>query len=320
MGGGTGVAPEDGTGGFERAVIFGAGALGSYLGARLAPVVPVTVVVRPAAVRTLRRRGLVVAGREELHVPPQSLTVATRPPHLPPASLVVVGVKLYDLAEAGRLLAPVAGADTTFLLIQNGLVARELFLAACGRPLRVVRAVASIGAELVSAGRVVYAGGGLVLEPGAASHQLLRLFERAGVACSESPDFPRALWKKLAVNCIANPLTALLGVRNCDIVISELEPVRRALGAEVAALAAAEGHPLPSDWLARIDENLRASSNRSSMLQDLERGRPTEIEFLNGFVARRAAELGLEAPVNATLAALVRSAAAQRRRAGERGR
>ena len=299
---------------FAHTVIFGAGALGTYLAARLSAVVPVTVVARPAAARTVRRRGLVVVGCQELQVPPDRITVTTLPPPLPPATLAVVAVKLPDLAEAGRCLAPVARVDTTFLLIQNGLVGRELFLAGSGQPLSVVRAVASIGAELLAPGRVAYAGGGLALESGPTANRLLRLLERAGIACSESPDFPRALWKKLAVNCIANPLTALLGVRNCDIVTDELEPVRRAVGAEVAALAAAQGHPLPQDWPARIDENLRASTNRSSMLQDLERRRPTEIEFLNGFVARRSAELGLPAPVNATLAALVRAAAAHRRR------
>lgn len=295
---------------FEQVVIFGVGALGTLLGARLASVAPVTLVVRPAAARAIRRRGLAVTGQQPLAVAPTELQVVTRLPSLAPNTLVVVGVKLPDLAEAGRLLAPLARADSTFLLIQNGVEGRDLFLQGARRPLVVQRAIASLGAERLGPGHVTFAGGSLVLEPSAASPSLLALFRAAGVTCTESPDFERALWKKLAVNCVANPLTALLGVRNCDVITPELAPVRRAVCGEVTALAARSGHPLPQDLAERIDEALRASSNRSSMLQDLARGRPTEIEFLNGFVAQRSASLGLAAPVNATLAALVRARAA----------
>ncbi len=292
---------------FARAVIFGAGAVGTYLGVRLAAVLPLTLVVRPEAERTIRRRGLQVHGQFEARIGPGAITVTTRAPSLPPASLVVVAVKLPDLHQAGRDLAAVARDDTTFLLLQNGLVGRELFLAGAGRPLATQRAVASLGAELLGPGRVVFTGGGLSLEPSPVAGPLLELFAKAGIEAAASPDFERALWKKLAVNCVANPLTALLGVRNCEVVTPELEAVRWGAVAEVAALAARHGHPLPDDLPARIDASLKMSTNRSSMLQDLARGRPTEIEFLNGYVARRAAELGLEAPINATLAALLRA-------------
>ena len=157
------------------------------------------------------------------------------------------------------------------------------------------------------AGKVEFWGGGLSFEKSAHSPELIALFCRAGVEAVESPDFEKALWKKLAVNCVANPLTALLGLRNREVVVHQLASLRRRIVEEVAKLAAAEGQPLPGDLPERVDQDLAASRNRSSMLQDMERGRPTEIEHLNGFVERRSTELGLEAPANATLAALVRA-------------
>lgn len=293
----------------ERAVVYGAGALGSYLGARLAAGggLPVTLVARRAHAEAIRARGLAVGGREEFLVPPGKLEVRAEPAAPGRGALVLVTVKLPDLAAAGRALAALARPDALFLLVQNGLAGRELFLAGAGRELAATRAIASCGVDLVAPGRVEYWGGGLALERSARSAELAALFARAGVECSQSPDFPRALWKKLAVNCVANPLTALTGARNREIVTPELAALRSSVVEEVRRLAAAEGRSLPADLAARIDEALAASGNRSSMVQDLERGRPTEIEYLNGFVAARSAELGLEAPANAALAALIRA-------------
>jgi 2-dehydropantoate 2-reductase len=258
-------------------------------------------------VEAVRGRGLSVRGEADISIPPGKIGAVTGLSALEEGVVVLVTVKLTALQEAGEKLAAMARPDTLFLLVQNGLEAREIFDRGAGRALDVVRAVASCGADFRDAGRIEFWGGGLTVERGERSAELVALFARAGVECSESPDFEKALWKKLAVNCVANPLTALLGVRNREIVTAELAPLRRRLVEEVARLSAAAGHPIPEDMPERIDEALSASRNRSSMLQDIERSRPTEIEHLNGFVERRALELGLEAPANAAMAALVRA-------------
>lgn len=295
---------------FDRVVVYGAGALGSYLGARLSGVLPVTLIGRREHVDVIKGRGLFVCGQADIFVSPDKIRATTGVSALPERCLVLVTVKLTNLEEAGRELARVARADTLFLLIQNGLYGRRLFLQGADRDLAVARAIASCGCDFRDAGTVDYWGGGLSFEQSTASAGLIELFTRAGVESTESPDFEKALWKKLAVNCVANPLTALLGVRNSEVITPELAGLRRRVVEEVSQLAAAEGHPLPTDLPERVDSGLAASRNRSSMLQDVERGRPTEIEHLNGFVAERSAKLGLDAPANAALAALVRARAA----------
>ncbi|HOX05979.1 MAG TPA: ketopantoate reductase family protein [Planctomycetota bacterium] len=292
---------------FERAVIYGAGAVGSYLGARLASVLPTVLIARREHVEAIRGRGLFVRGDADLFVPPGRIHAATGLPALGPGALVLVTVKLDALEDAGAELARQSRPDTVFLLAQNGLNGRELFLKGAARPLATARAIASCGVDFREAGKVEYWGGGLSLEKSEHSAELVGLFRRAGIETVESPDFGRALWKKLAVNCVANPLTALLGVRNSEVVTPVLAGLRHGIVAEVSALAAAEGQPLPPDMAERVDQALAASRNRSSMLQDVQRGRPTEIEHLNGFVASRSTERGMDAPVNAALSALIRA-------------
>jgi 2-dehydropantoate 2-reductase len=292
---------------FEHAVVYGAGAVGSYLGARLSSVLPVTLIARREHVEAIDGRGLFVGGEADIFVPAKKINAVTGLSALPEASLVLVAVKLTDAVEAGRVLGRIAPPDATFLVIQNGLVGRELLLEGAGRELNVVRAVAACGVDFREAGKVEFWGGGLSFEKGPLSASLVELFGRAGVEAAESADFETELWVKLAVNCVINPITALLGVRNSGALVPQLAGLRRAILTEVSGLAAAEGRALPEDLAERIEEGLSSGGNRSSMLQDVLHGRPTEVEYLSGYVARRSDELGLAAPVNAALAALIRA-------------
>ena len=297
---------------FKRVVVFGAGAMGSYLGACLSSVSPVTLVARREHVEAMKGRGLFVGGQADIFLPPEKLHAVTGISTLSEGCLVVVTVKLSATREAGQTLGGLARADTVFLLAQNGLAGRDLFLEGAGGRVSVARAVASCGVDFRDAGRVEFwGGGGLVFEPGQHTEEFMELFSGAGVECAESEDFEKDLWLKLAANCVVNPLSALLDRRNREVITDDLANLRRRIVVEVSALAAAEGHPLPDDAAEHIDAALKKSRNRSSMLQDIQMGRATEVRYLNGFVARRSAELGLEAPTNAALAALVRARASE---------
>jgi len=301
---------------FQHVVVYGAGAIGSYLGACLSSVIPVTLIARREHVETIDGRGLFVGGAADIFVPAEKINAVTGLAALPRGSLVVVAVKLTGAVDAGKTLAGMAGPDSVFLLVQNGMVASELFLQGAGCELEVARAVASCGVDFREAGKVEYWGGGISFEKGKRCAELVELFGRAGVESSECDDFEKALWVKLAANCMINPITALLGVRNSGAMVAELAETRRQIVAEVSALAAAEGCELDSNLAEQIEKGLASGGNRSSMLQDVTAGRQTEVDYLNGFVADRSDALGLRAPVNAAMAAMIRARSAAESRGG----
>jgi len=133
---------------------------------------------------------------------------------------------------------------------------------------------------------------------------------RLGISVDK--DILKQLWVKLAVNCVMNPHTALFGWHNQRFLRENPMGVEcaRAVCEEISELCAKSGDvniPPTAEELVEFTLNHVNSSNRSSMLQDVTAKRPTEVAYLNGWVARRAGKLGLKAPVNAHLARLVRA-------------
>ena len=287
---------------FRQAIVFGAGALGSYLGARLGTALRTTLVARPEHARAVREGGVRISGLADERL---AVDAAETCPQAGERALLLVTVKLGDTAAAARAIAPSIRDDTAVYTAQNGLDPERVLSAALGgRP--VVHTVTDVGATFEGPGHVSYWGGGMLLGPGERDDELAAVFAAAGIEVRRVGDMRVTAWKKMAANCVANPLSALTGRRNREIVTPALAPLRRMIAAEVAALAAAEGVTLDDDLADKIDEGLSGSNNVNSMLQDVMRGRPTEIDWLNGLVAERSAGRGLEAPVNRALAELVR--------------
>ena len=225
-------------------------------------------------------------------------------PEADPAALVLVSVKRGDTRTAADAIAPRLGDDTVIATIQNGLDPERELSEALGKP--VARVIGNLGVTFEEPGRVSYWGGGVMLGPGLVEDRMAALFARAGLKVDRTDDLERISWEKMAANCVANPLTALTGRRNREVITPSLAGLRRQIVAEVAAVATAEGVALADDLADKLDAALLRSGNVNSMLQDLRRGRETEIEWINGEVARRAARHGLAAPVNSALAELVR--------------
>jgi 2-dehydropantoate 2-reductase len=134
------------------------------------------------------------------------------------------------------------------------------------------------------------------------------LFRAAGVSVDISADMDGALWAKLTMNCAYNAVCALTGKPYGAMgAVPEVRAIMRQAADETIALARYKGISIPQD----VSDNLLAMTEAmplqmSSTAQDIARGRVTEIDYLNGFVARESAALGLDAPVNRTLAALVK--------------
>jgi len=293
-------------------VVFGTGALACAIGARLARGGErVTLVGTWTAARdAIARRGVVVHEADETWS--ARVGTASSDAAAGPVDVVLVLVKSHRTAgivpAAARLLSPGGIAVT----LQNGLGHRETLEAALGAS-RVAVGVAFLGARLLGPGEVQVVPGRIVLgeEPGGGTRARL-LAERLGAAGLEvetTPDVEGLVWAKLAANCAINPLSALHGVVNGALL--EDPGLRRSLRAaarEVGAVASARGTLLLGDAADRAEAVARATaSNRSSMLQDVERGASTEIDALCGAVVREGTRLGVPTPANDELWRRVRA-------------
>ena len=295
-------------------VIVGAGAMGSLFGGKLSSVTQVTLLDPwEEHVAALRRGGLTIVELDgsETNVP---LTATTDPAAVEPADLVILFVKSHatrDASEqAGRFLSP----NGLALTLQNGIGNAETMAEVLG-PDRVVAGVTSHGATLLGPGHVRHAGTGpthLCTRPELADRltAVAATFEQARFEIHISQDLDTLVWGKLVINVGINALTAILRVPNGQLVEIPAARTLMALAVEEAvAIARARGIDLPySDPLGRVEQVARATgTNRSSMLQDVMRGAPTEIGVINEAIVDEGKRLGLDAPVNEALSLMVRA-------------
>lgn len=316
-------------------VVMGAGAVGSVLGGFLAQAGhTVTLLGRPAHMRAIAERGLAITGLFGHHWI-RGLEVVTDPAALPRgAAAVWVCVKSYDTASVASWAEHCRAPRGVVISAQNGLGNLEL-LASTVPPTALLGARVIFGARLVRPGEVEVTVSAEPVRIGAfvrgaqeAERQARHWAEAlaaAGLDCQWTPDIHAELWAKVFYNAALNPLGALLGCHYGA--LAEHDDTRALMDqviAEAFAVARAEGVALPwssaEEYLERFYSQLVPATygHRSSMLQDLERGKPTEIEAINGALWRRATQHGLAAPANELLTRLLRVRSALARK--EEGR
>jgi 2-dehydropantoate 2-reductase len=301
---------------WPRVAVVGAGAVGGYFGGMLARAgAHVTLIGRPAHVHVWTRNGIFLDSinfQESIAVAASTEIAACRD-----ADLVLFSVKTLDTEETARHVARYVASDALILSLQNGVDNVERIRKAAGLdPIAVAVYVAS---SMPAPGRVKHAGRGDLLIgdlPGrigpSRGEDLTRVaewFEAAGVACRVSPDIEADLWTKLITNVALNAISAVAGTTYGDIVaVAEARETIRQLVEECVAVARASGVSLPEIDLVQMVWRFaeKVGPVYSSTAQDLERGKRTEIDALNGFVVRRGAELGVATPVNQSLLALVK--------------
>jgi 2-dehydropantoate 2-reductase len=279
-------------------VIFGTGGLATVFGARLARSGSRVTLVGswPEALARIPQDGLTIVEQEGSWSAEAEAVHIDSP--LPQGDVVLVLVK----SGATTRVAPrvkTAAHDAVVATLQNGLGNRETLEAVLGRG--VVQGVTTVGATLLGPAVARAFPGRVSL--GRDADIVADLFRKAGLDVDVTPDIEALLWRKLAVNCAINPLSALLGVPNGALLESEETRDQLVAAArEVGAVAEARGLVLGVDPAAlALDVARTTADNRSSMLQDLLRGAPTEIEALCGAVVREGSRLGVATPVNARL-------------------
>jgi 2-dehydropantoate 2-reductase len=299
----------------QQIAVMGAGAVGCYFGGMLARAgMRVTLIARRETAEAVARDALFL---DSIHFQERvAVAASTQPDAARDAELVLFCVKTRDTEEAARALAPHLKPGAIVASLQNGVDNVERIRAAAG--IDALPSVVYVAASVPAPGRVKHVGRGdlIIGHPTrrAECEQVAASFARAGVPCRISDNIERELWTKLVWNCAGNAISALGRVTYGQLVASE-EACRllEATVLETVAVARAAGIALPGleDPQAAIASALKLLQRdlgqaTSSTLQDVLRGRRTEIDSLNGYVVRRGRELGVPTPVNYTLYALVK--------------
>lgn len=313
-----------------RICVYGAGSIGCYVGGRLAATgSSVTFVGRPKLAHAIATHGLHLTDWQGavLDVRPDAVRFATTPAAAADADLVLVTVKSAGTADAGRELAGVVRPDAVVLSFQNGLHNAEELRAQLP-DLTVLTGMVQFNVVHRGAGRFHHGSEGrLEVEKHERLAAFAPAFARAGLPLVIHDRMAPVQWAKLLLN-LNNPINALANQPlKAQLSVRDYRRCTALAQAEALDLLAAAGisparlTPLPPGWIpsllrlpdfvfTRLAGRMLAidPQARSSMWEDLEAGRPTEVDYLNGEIVRLAARLGRRAPVNARLVALVQDA------------
>ena len=283
-----------------RFAIMGAGAVGCYYGARLALAGhDVVLIGRPALVAAVRADGLrLESGGETLTA---RVEADADPAAVAGADVVLCCVKSGDTETAAAAIRPALGAATPVASLQNGVSNPATLERVLGRG--VVAAAVYVASRMAGPGTVRHEGRGELTLGGTGAEAIAGTFEAAGIATTVADDVMVRLWEKLVLNCAYNALSALSRRPYGEIAAEAgLPALVEDVAREAIAVGRAEGHAIPDaalDAVRTLPGTMPAQL--SSTAQDLLRGRPTEIDHLNGEIVRRAARHGIAVPLNRTL-------------------
>jgi 2-dehydropantoate 2-reductase len=295
--------------------IAGAGAVGCHYGSLLQQAgLDVVYLTRGEHLAVLKRDGLTHTSNEKtLQLKVQASDDASI---LEDCDALLLSCKTTVLDQLCKQIAPAINTETVLVTMQNGVAAPDQVASHFpANPL--IAASAFIGVRIEKPGVIVHSAAGHIRlgwwqlrEQGGGSRleALIAAWNNSGVDAQEVEDMKSMLWHKMLWNCGFNAITALTRCYAKD-VAAGMDSVRwvRSAMQETIEVARVSGIALPDVAIEQhLNLTMKAGPVKTSMWQDMEHGRPTEIEAMNGFVATKANELGLATPVNDMLASLIR--------------
>jgi len=299
---------------WPRIAVVGAGAVGGYFGGMFARAgAPTVFIGRKHFADAVNSNGLILdqsAGQERIRAKATVEMSAVRD-----CSLILFCVKANDSSATAKQMAPFVRRDATVVCLQNGVDNAERVRAAAS--VLAIPAAVYVAVSVPESGRVKHlARGDLIIgPPSEKTKDIAKVFEGAGIPCRVSDNIEGELWLKLLRNCALNAISALGHARYGQIAQdTDAKQLMQDIVDEVLAVARAARIVLPgtddreSGMAAAMEIATQMADAFSSTAQDLSRGRPTEIDALNGYIARRGAELGVPVPVNHALFTLVKLA------------
>jgi 2-dehydropantoate 2-reductase len=297
-------------------VLGGAGAMGGIFGGRLAQAGEDVILVDVAqpAVDTINEHGLILEDRSG-HKHSVPVKASTRPADVGPVDLLLVFVKCYHTEAAVQSALPMIGPSTTLLTLQNGWGNAPRIANVIGQQ-RLMVGLTYHSGTLIAPGHVKHTGigmtyvGELTNQEADRLNRVAGLLRAAGMEVTVSHDILKEIWSKLALNVCTLPTSALLRFTADQLVQHEgtLRLMQNLLR-EAVAIAQAQGIALDYDerWQAITTLLEKAVGARASMLQDVENGRRTEIDVVNGAIVEAGKQLDIPTPYNDSMVWLIRS-------------
>ena len=288
---------------FEKIFVLGAGAIGSSYGAVLSRKNDVTLIGNKAHVDAINSSGLTIKGDITGKF---SVKAETNIKEVPSGSLILLTTKAQDSTKAITGVRQLLRKDTVILVLQNGLGVKELVQGIVGEEIEVVRGLVLMAAEFIEPGNITVWDGQTIIEGTKTGEKIAMLFRESGLKTRVSEDMTKEEWSKLVVNCVINPLTAILRVRDNEIGVDSLKEVRHKIFEECVHVGKAERMSFEPNLERDIERKIPSYKNYSSMCQDIIKGKKTEIDFLNGKIVELGKKHGVATPLNETLVGLIK--------------
>jgi 2-dehydropantoate 2-reductase len=297
-----------------KTVIMGAGAMGSLFGGLLALKGEEVwlVDINKEQIHTICSLGLTFEEKEKLQIIPVNATLDVT--SVGKADLVIFFVKTYHTEKTVSDALALEKEDTLFLTLQNGLGNEEIICKKIDQK-KVLLGVTGHGAMLLGPGHIRHAGWGKTFI-GELDHQITdrairiaQMFCDAEIETEVSSDIHGHVWDKLLINVGINALTALTGFKNGQLLdYPETVRLMEKLVLEAAEVARRKGVQIEENPIDKVRKATEATGkNRSSMGQDFDYRRKTEIDAINGAVVREAQQLGIPVPYNQVITDLIKS-------------
>jgi len=296
--------------------VIGSGAMGSLFGGKLAIAGENVVLydVYREHIDTVNKEGLSIEDAETGKITVVHPQASSDPESVKNSDVLLIFVKSTNTESVANQFKSFAAPHTIVLTLQNGLGNDAILVKHFGIE-RTAIGVTSQGATFLGPGKIKHAGKGpthITMADGNKTklQDLAAALGRAGFETYISDEVTSLVWSKLIINVGINALTALLNVKNGQLLeYEDIKQVMADLVKEALIVVKKKGIQLIyDDPLAQVYEVARkTASNSSSMLQDFQKNHPTEIDFINGAVVNEAQKLGISVPVNETVTRIVRT-------------
>ena len=295
-----------------KIAVVGAGAMGSLFGGLLAESgAEVWLLdIRAEQISAINQNGLNI--EKDGHCRHVHIKATTDPDHIEMADLAIVFVKSPQTRSAADIAGKLVGSEGLVLTLQNGIGNAEIIAETVARE-RIVAGTTSHGATLLAPGHIRHAGTGATIigmwDSKNLGHadRIAHIMTQAGIETEVVQSVQNVIWNKLLINVGINAITALSGIKNGQILDLEItRNLSQAAVEEAMSVARTQGIQVDEDTVEHVFQVAKATGdNRSSMGQDVDNKRLTEIDAINGAVVRIAEKIGLKVPVNLALTALV---------------